>query len=90
MITALIVFCAVLVVSVVLHLFFWLDSKKRFDECIKQAKSINEQLRQLEANDTEIDRMLDDAEAEAQKIDAEIKVLRTVLFGNRKRASVDN
>ena len=90
MTTALIVFSAVLVASVVLHLFFWLDSKKRFDECIKQAESINEHLRQLEANDTEIDRMLDDAEAESQRIDDEIKALRAVMFGNRRRTNFEN
>ncbi len=86
----LIVFSAVLIVSVIAHFFFWRDSKKRYTEYMERAEVLYEKLKQLEANHKEIDGLLDVAESKAQKMDEEINALRSVLFANKKRANRDN
>ena len=90
MTTELIIFSAILVVSVIAHFFFWRDSKRRYTEYIEQAEALNEKLKRLEANDAEIDRMLDDADADMQKIGDEIDALCSVWFVHKKRTNQDN
>ena len=88
----LIIFSVILVVSVVAHYLLWRSSKKQYDACLKQAQALNEQLRRLEANDAEIDGMLDEVDAEVQKMGNEIKALRSVWFakGKGKQESLGN
>ena len=84
------VFSGVLVLSVIAHYLIWRSSKRQYDACLRQAQAINEQLRRLEENDSEIDGMLDEAEAEVQKMGDEINALRSTLFVGRKRTNLDN
>ncbi len=86
----LIIFSVILVVSVVAHYFFWRDSKKRFDACIKQAQALTERLQKLETNGETIDGMLDEVEAEVQKMGDEIDAFRSALFVDRKRTGYEN
>ena len=76
----LIFFAAILVASVIAHYFFWRSSKKHYEECMRQAKALNDKLEQLSANDTEIDRMLDETESDVDRIGEEIDALRSVWF----------
>ena len=86
----LIVFSVVLVLSVVAHFFFWRDSKKRHGEFMKQLDALKDSLKQLEANDVEIDKMLDVAEMDADKMSKEIEALRSVWSRKNKRTMIDN
>ena len=86
----LIIFSVVLVLSVVAHFFFWRDSKKRHGEFMKQLDALKDSLKQLEANDVEIDKMLDVAEMDADRMSKEIEALRSVWFRNNKRTTIDN
>ena len=90
MMTGLIIFAAILVLSVVAHYFFWRDSKKRYSEYMKQIEALNEKFKQLEANDKEIDRMLDDADEKGRKMDDEIEALRSVWFLDKKKTGVES
>lgn len=87
---ALIIFSAILVASVIAHYFFWRSSTKHYDECMRQAKALNDKLEQLSANDLEIDKMLDEAESDVNKISEEIDALRSVWFMKGKRDTIDN
>ena len=87
MTTALIVFSVILVASVFAHYFFWRSSKKHYEECMRQANALNEKLHQLAVNDTEIDRMLDEAEKESDKMGKEIEALRSVWFTKKDKAT---
>ena len=87
MATTLIVFSTILAVSVVAHVLLWRASKKQYDACLKQAQALNEQLRKLEANGAKIDGMLDEVDAEVQKMVDEIDTMRSALFVNRKRTT---
>lgn len=86
----LIIFSAILVVSVVVHLFLWRDSKKRYTEFMKQANALTEKLKQLESNDAEIDRLIDVTEADLERLGDEIDALRFGRFLDKKRAILDN
>ncbi len=90
MATELIIFSAILVLSVIAHYFFWRDSKKRYEEYMEQVKVLNERLNQLEANDMEIDRMLDTADGDVEKMGKEINALSSVLFHKKKMTTFDN
>lgn len=90
MTTALIIFSAILVASVIAHYFFWRSSKMHYDECMRQAKALNDKLKQLAANDTEIDRMLNEAEVNVDRVGEEIDALRSVLFLGKGKQKLDN
>ena len=84
---ALIIFSVILVLSVIAHYFFWKDSKKHYEECMRQAKALNDNLERLAANDTKIDRMLDEAEKESDRMDKEIGALRYVWFTKKNKTT---
>lgn len=86
----LIIFSVILVLSVIAHYFFWKDSKKHYEECMRQAKALNDNLEQLAANDTEIDRMLDEADGKMEKIDEGIEDLRSGKIITRKMTTFHN
>lgn len=86
----LIIFCVVLVLSVAVHYFFWRDSKRRYDENMKQIEALNKKLMQLEANDEDIDQMLDEADKGLQDMGDEIDALRSVWFMNKKKTGIDS
>lgn len=90
MTTALIIFSAILVVSVIAHLFFWLDSKKRYTDYMKQAKALRERIEQLEESNVEMDRMLDEAEGRMEKIDEGIEDLRSGRFTRKNKPTFEN
>ena len=58
----LIILSVVFVLSVIAHFFFWCDSKKLHGEFMKKLDVLKDSLKQLEANDVEIDKMQDRAE----------------------------
>ena len=84
------IFCVVLVLSVAAHYFFWRDGKRRYDENMKQIEALNKKLMQLEANDEDIDKMLDDADKGLQDMGDEIDALRSVWFMNKKKTGIEN
>lgn len=84
---ALIILSVILVASVFAHYFFWRSSKKHYEECMRQAKALNDNLKLLAANDMEIDRMLAEAEKESDKMDKEIEALRSVWFTKKDKAT---
>ena len=86
----LIILSVVLVLTVVAHFFFWRDNKKRYGEFMKQLDALKETLKQLEANDIEIDKMLDDAEEAIDRIDEGIEDLRSVWFLNNKKTGIES
>lgn len=90
MATELIIFSAILVLSVIAHYFFWRDSKKKYEEYMERAKDLNERLKQLEANDFEIDRILDATDGDLEKMGKEINALSSVLFHKKKMTTFDN
>ena len=90
MTTALIFFSVILVLSVIAHYFLWRSSKKHYEECMKQSKALKENLEQLAANDTEIDRMLDEAEGAIDRIDEGIEDLRSGRFMRIEKPNFDN
>lgn len=83
----LIILSVVLVLSVVAHFFFWRDSKKRHGEFMKQLETLKDTLKQLEANDVEIEKILDRAEQDVEKMDKEIEALR--ILHSLKRGSTN-
>ena len=90
MTTELIIIAAIMVASVVVHFFFWRDSKQRYKVFIQQVKDLQEKLKQHEANDVEIDNKLDEAEADMERIGDEIDALRSVWFMKRKKVNIDS
>ena len=86
----LIIFSIILIVSVIAHFFLWRDSKRRYTEYMKQADALNEKLKQLEANDREIDGMLDYAEADLEHLEDEINALRLGRFLEKGKADFVN
>ena len=90
MITELIILSVVLLLTVVAHYFFWRDNKRRYDENMKQIEALNKKLMHLEANDEDIDKMLDEAEKGLQDMGDEIDALRSVWFLNKKKTSIEN
>ena len=90
MMPELIILSVVLVLSVVVHFFFWRDTKKRHGEFMKQLDALKDTLKQLEANDVEIDKMLDGAEMDADKMSKEIEALRSAWFMTGKKSRSAN
>lgn len=90
MTTELVIFSAILVVSVILHLFFWLNSKKRYTEYMKRQEALMKRIEQLEESNVEMDRILEDAEGKGKKMDDEIEALRSVWFANKEKKSIGN
>ena len=85
-----IIFCVVLVLSVAAHFILWRDGKRQYDETMKRIVSINKKLMQLEANDVEIDKMLDDAEEAIDRIDEGIEGLRSGRFMRIEKPTFEN
>lgn len=90
MMTGLIIIAAILVLSVAVHYFFWRDGKRRYDENMKQIQALNKKLMHLEANDEDIDKMLDEAEKGLQDMGDEIDALRSVWFLDKKKTGVES
>lgn len=90
MTTELIIFSAILVVSVILHLFFWLNSKKRYKDYMKRQEALLKRIEQLEESNVEMDRMLDEAEDAIDRIDEGIEDLRSGSFLRKEKNSFDN
>ena len=90
MMPELIILSVVLVLSVVAHYFLWRSSKKRQGEFMKQLDALKDTLKQLEANDVEIDKMLDGAEMDADKMSKEIEALRSAWFMTGKKSRSAN
>ena len=90
MTTELVIFSAILVVSVILHLFFWLNSKKRYTEYMKRQEALMKRIEQLEESNVEMDRILEDAEGKGKKMNDEIEALRSVWFANKEKKSIGN
>ena len=86
----LIIFSAILVVSVILHLFFWFDSKKRYAECIKRADALRKRMEHLEESNEEMDKMLDEAELAIDRIDEGIEELRSGRFLRGEKRTFEN
>ena len=86
----LIILSVVLVLSVVAHFFFWRDTKKRHGEFMKQLEALKDSLKQLEANDVEIDKMLDGAEEDMERIGKEIDALRSTMFIGKRKPDINN
>ena len=90
MTTELIIFSAILIVSVILHLFFWLNSKKRYTDYMKRQEALLKRIEQLEESNVEMDRMLDEAEDAIDRIDEGIEDLRSGRFLRKEKNSFDN
>ena len=86
----LIIIAAILVASVIVHYFLWMDSKRRYEENMKEAEAIKERIRQLETSTQEMDKMLDDAEEAIDRIDEGIEDLRSGRFMRREKPTFDN
>ena len=87
----LIIIAAILVASVIAHFFFWRSSQKKYTEFMKHVEALQEKLKEHEASDMEIDKMLDNAQEDMQRIDEEINALRSVWFvKQRKKSAIDN
>lgn len=90
MTTELIIFSAILVVSVILHLFFWLNSKKKYKDYMKRQEALLKRIEQLEESNVEMDKMLDEAEDAIDRIDEGIEDLRSGRFLRKEKNSFDN
>ena len=87
---ALIIFSVILVLSIIAHLFFWLDSKKRYTDYMKRQEALLKRIEQLEESNVEMDRMLDDAEDAIDRIDEGIKDLRSGMFMRIEKPTFEN
>lgn len=90
MTTMLIIFSAILVLSVIAHLFFWLDSKKRYADYMQKQEALQKRIVQLEESNQEMDKMLDDAEDAIDRIDEGIEELRTGRFMRTGKPTFEN
>ena len=90
MTTELIIFSAILIVSVILHLFFWLNSKKRYTDYMTRQEALLKRIEQLEESNVEMDRMLDEAEDAIDRIDEGIEDLRSGKFMRKEKPTFDN
>ena len=86
----LIVFAAILVISVIVHVFLWLDSKKQYKAVMKEFQALSKQMKQLEANYENMDGVLDSADEEVERIGREIDTLRSALFLGKRKPKLDN
>ena len=86
----LIIIAAILVASVIVHYFLWMDSKRRYEENMKEAEAIKERIKQLETSNEEMDKMLDDAEDRMERIDEGIEDLRSGRLIKKEKPTLDN
>ena len=84
------IFSVILVLSVIAHFFFWKDSKRRYEENMKEAEAIKERIKQLEESNEEMDKMLDEAEDRMERIDEGIEDLRSGRFIRTDKPTLDN
>ena len=90
MTTELIIFAAILVISVIVHVILWLDSKKQYNTVMKELQALSERMKQLEANYDDMDGVLDAADEDVERIGREIDTLRSALFLGKRKPNLDN
>jgi len=90
MTTELIIFAAILVISVIVHVVLWWDSKKQYKAVMKEFQVLSERMKQLEANYDDMDGVLDAADEDVERIGREIDTLRSALFLGKRKPNLDN
>ena len=86
----LIIFAAILVISVIVHVFLWRDSKKQYKAVMKEFQALSGRMKQLEANYDDMDGVLDAADEDVERIGREIDTLRSALFLGKRKPNLDN
>ena len=90
MTTELIIFAAILVISVIVHVILWWDSKKQYKAIMKEFQALSGRMKQLEANYDDMDGALDAADEDVERIGREIDTLRSALFLGKRKPNLDN
>ena len=90
MTTELIIFAAILVISVIVHVILWWDSKKQYKAIMKEFQALSGRMKQLEANYDDMDGVLDAADEDVERIGREIDTLRSALFLGKRKPNLDN
>ena len=90
MTTELIFFAAILVISVIVHVILWWDSKKQYKAIMKEFQALSGRMKQLEANYDDMDGVLDAADEDVERIGREIDTLRSALFLGKRKPNLDN
>ena len=94
MMTALIIFTVVLVLTIVAHFLFWRDSKKRYENFYKEVVTLKSSLQSLLDGYDAIEKEMGEAENAMQRLDAEIefgqKMHQVLLALNNKISSLEN
>ena len=90
MTTELIIFAAILVISVIVHVVLWWDSKKQYKAIMKEFQALSGRMKQLEANYDDMDGVLDAADEDVERIGREIDTLRSALFLGKRKPNLDN
>ena len=86
----LIILAAVLIISVIVHVFLWWDSKKQYNAIMKEFQALMERMRLLEANYGDMDGALNSADEDVERIGREIDTLRSALFLGKRKLNLDN
>ena len=86
----LIILVAVLVISVIVHIILWWDSKKQYKAIMKEFQALSGRMKQLEANYDDMDGVLDAADEDVERIGREIDTLRSALFLGKRKPNLDN
>lgn len=86
----LIIFSALLVVSVIMHLFFWRDSKKRYTNYLMRLESLNKRIVQLEEDNEKMEKMLNDAEKAIERIDEETEEVQSGMILKKEKQTFEN
>ena len=86
----LVVLAAVLVISVIVHVILWWDSKKQHKAIMKEFQALSERMKQLEANYDDMDGALDAADEDVERIGREIDTLRSALFLGKREQNLNN
>lgn len=86
----LIIFAAILVISVIVHAILWWDSKKQYKAIMKEFQALSGRMKQLEANYDDMDGVLDAADEDVERIGREIDTLRSALFLGKRKPNLDN
>ena len=86
----LIIVAAILVISVIVHVILWLDSKKQHKAIMKEFQGLLERLHRREANSDDMDEVLDAADEDVERIGREIETLRSALFLGKRKTTLDN
>lgn len=86
----LIILAAVLVISVIVHVILWWDSKKQYKAIMKGFQALMVRMKQIEANYDEMDGVLDAADEDVERIGREMNALRAALYLGKVKATIDN